>query len=97
MSQCVDCKHFTGAEDYDLCCRKQVRRLTHWSSETCVQFEQETEQKEAFVDKTGLLNCPYCHIILRTSKDEFPCIAKCPRCQHDILVRKGGHEQGRDY
>lgn len=40
---CAECEHFLGCGDWDLCCRKQVRRLTYEYCESCEEFEHGVE------------------------------------------------------
>ena len=39
MDKCGTCQHYIGAGDWDLCCEKNVRRLTYGYDDACEQYE----------------------------------------------------------
>ena len=39
MEKCGTCKSYTGAGDWDLCCRKSKRRLTYGYDDACEEYE----------------------------------------------------------
>ena len=51
--KCGTCKHFTGAGDWDLCCRKSVRRLTYGYDDACEQYESNPIKHQYWVVMDG--------------------------------------------
>ena len=51
MRICAECLDFMECGDWDICCRKQVRRLTYEYCEACERFEEGREISPVIVAK----------------------------------------------
>lgn len=45
---CGTCRHFTGAGDYDLCCKVSARRLCYEDSPKCEQYEHDPDYHKKY-------------------------------------------------
>lgn len=84
--KCITCKHFSPAGDFDLCCYKQIRRLTYANDDACEEGYEECEEKERVlkaVDHRG--TCPWCSTVLRVLIENGKAI--CPICKQIVVIK----------
>lgn len=53
MNKCGNCKHFTGAGDFDLCCMKSMRRLCYKDNDACDAWEENPVKHTYYVVMDG--------------------------------------------
>ena len=91
MTICAQCKQYLGCGDWDLCCRKQEKRLCYEDTpaDDCRSFEQMTEciNNSSHV---GMFRCSICGAYAREER----IFDKCPRCEHEIT---GGRWAGQKH
>lgn len=51
--KCGNCKHFTGAGDFDLCCMKGKRRLCYKNYDACEEWEENPVKHVYYVVMDG--------------------------------------------
>lgn len=75
---CAQCKSYVGCGDWDMCCGKQVRRLTYCDSKACDEFEQNDTCTNRS-DYVGGFLCSYCGYFTTADVNGF-----CPKCKRPI-------------
>ncbi len=76
---CAQCKDYLGAGDWDLCCRKQHRRLTYEYSEACELIEPNTVVFNASM-RVGCFRCSVCGKMIHRSR-----VDTCPNCGGKVM------------
>lgn len=78
--RCGQCAHFIGAGDWDLCCRKQARRLTYENDDACPEFEQNTR----CINVSAVVGGFFCSVCGERGWDLIVHGMKCPKCGNEI-------------
>jgi hypothetical protein len=78
---CAQCEHYIGCGDWDLCCKRGVRRLCNEDSDAddCEEFEQAKACRNV-TSYVGMFRCSTCGFFCR--EDEVG--DTCPRCGNEI-------------
>lgn len=77
---CGQCAHFIGMGDWDLCCKKQERRLTYAREEACPSFEQTYVCKNV----TNMVGWFICSICGHSCSESQVVDLLCPNCGNAV-------------
>ena len=78
--RCGQCAHFLGMGDWDLCCKKQARRLTYEMNDACGEFEQNAK----CINVSAMVGGFYCSICGVYGLDMLVRDMTCPKCGNEI-------------
>lgn len=81
MRLCVQCSHYIGCGDWDLCCNQQEKRLCYEDTpaDDCPKFHQTTLCKN-HSSYVGMFRCTICGYFDREANVD----KECPNCGNTI-------------
>lgn len=83
---CIDCEHFMGGGDFNLCCSEQYD-LCYPYTEACEKFKLTKDKLRKASLLSVKITCPWCNCLYNVNKEAINKVISCPKCHHDVEVK----------